>query len=460
MKRPSLGREGLVLLILIVVGASWLAVESARGVLDGPMRPPLDSSLFVERAVFCPSAPQGSDASAHVTAGPIDEDPVLMEIEPREEDPVEIQDSILTDRFDSPTDLQVISYGRIATASTTTFYRSPVQGLAASPCSNSASRRWLFPAGSSAQGYNEQLVFFNPFPDEAVVRVSFVTPGGVRSKANLANVAVPSGGSTTVKLNRFILQQPVLGADVTAIRGRIVARKTLFSNDDDRPSGVGATLGAREASTEWFFPLGGSGKGIEERISIMNVTDDEALITISLVGDEAVEQPADLVEIPVGRQSTRSISLSKALGGKDIGGMSAIVRSENEVPIYAERALWYDTEDFQGFSLELGSPRASASWWLGPAGAKPTQDSIIVLNVGQEEASLEIEVLVAGTGPDKLVISDLKVPAGGRLRIPLTGKVAGTSVALLRSSSPVVAERVGYSSTAGDVAALMGIPIE
>lgn len=450
----------MVAVVLIAIAGAGAGYEATRDDVIQPPPPAIDTSLFVERAIFCPPAPEGTDATARLTTGPIDDEPLLLDIEPSLDEPVEISQEIKRKAFRNPTNAQVISYGRFAAATTSTFYRAPTRGLTASPCSNSAARRWLFPAGSSSRGYNERLVLYNPFPDEAVVRVSFITPNGVRSKANLSNVAVPVGGATTVRVNRFILQQPVLAADVSATRGRIVAWKTLFSDDDDRPKGVGSTLGSREGSTDWFFPSGAATEGIEEKIYLLNTTDKEAIVTISLVGDDPIDQPNELVEIEVPRRSSKSIGVSKALGGGASGGMSAIVHSDNGVPIFAERAVWYSGA-FKGFSLEVGSPHASASWWLGPASDAPTQDSIVVLNVGQDEATISLDLLTEeGSGPTRLNISDLTVPAGGRLRIPLMDKVDSASVVLLRSSTPVVAERVAYSSSAADVAALIGIPIE
>lgn len=460
MRIPVLGREALVALAIVAAAGIGAGLEAARGDVAEPAPSQMNSRLFVERATFCSSAPEGADATTHLTAGPIDEEPLLLDIEPGSEEPAEISQRIVRRAYRNPTNAQVISYGKFASAATSTVYRAPVPGVTAAPCSNSASRRWLFPAGSSSRGYNMQLVLYNPFPDEAVVRISFVTPNGVRSKANLSNVAIPSGGATTVKVNRFILQQPVLAADVSATRGRIVAWKTLFSNDDDRPKGVGGTVGSRAGSTDWYFPSGASGEGIEERMYLLNTTDEEAIVTMSLVGDESVEQPNELVEIEIPRRSSKSVAVSKALGAQDVGGVSAIVHSDNGVPIFAERAVWYSGA-FKGFSLEVGSPLASASWWLGPAAVAPTQDSIVVLNVGQKEATVTLDLLTeAGSGPSRLNVSDVKVPPGGRLRIPLMDKVDATSVVLLHSSSPVVAERVAYSSSVGDVAALIGIPIE
>lgn len=460
MRIPVFGREALVAVVILTLAGAGAGFEATRDDVIEPVPPPPGSRLFVERATFCSPAPEGADATVHLTAGPIDDEPLLLGIEPGSEEPTEISQEIVRRVFRNPTNAQVISYGKFASATTSTVYRAPVPGLASAPCSNSASRRWLFPAGTSVRGYNEQLVVYNPFPDEAVVRISFITPNGVRSKARLSNIAVPSGGATTVKVNRFILQQPVLAADVSATRGRIVAWKTLFSNDDDRPKGVGGTLGSREGSTDWYFPSGASGDGIEERIYLLNTTDEEAIVTMSLVGDESVEQPRELAEIEIPRRSSKSVNVSKALGAQDVGGVSAIVHSDNDVPIYAERAVWYRGA-FKGFSLEVGSPHASASWWLGPASVAPTQDSILVLNVGQKEATVTLDLLTEeGSGPSRLNVSDVKIPAGGRLRIPLMDKVDAASVVLLRSSSPVVAERVAYSSSIGDVAALIGIPIE
>ena len=451
----------------VVAGAVLImvALGVATETLGDPLpdeQPPVATGqkLFVERALFCHTVVEGMEGTAHLTTGPAGDDPLLLDVIPGGPGPRELQDRVVTREFRQPSTAEVISYGGFAVANTVTNFKRPVPGLGAASCVNSAARRWYFAQGSSAPGFREFLILYNPFPDEAVARVDLVTPDGIRSKANLADVAVPSGGTTAIRVNDFILQEKVLGAQIEAVRGRIVAWKTVFARPENRPEGVGSTVGARKASPQWFFPAGAVGPDVDERISVLNPTDREAIVTISLVADEKMLQPEDLVEVSIPGHRVKELSITDAVG-RDVGAVSAMLRSENGVEVIAERAVWYRSSEFKGFSLSLGAPKASASWWLGPAAAAPRRDAVVVLNVGQEEASITIELLIPeGKGANRVKIDDVTVPAGGRAHIPLEELADGLTVAILRSSAPVIAERVAYSAFSNDVAATSGIPID
>lgn len=461
MRRWGRTTEFVAVSLLVGLAAGGLALEAALGQAEDPASRPLAQKLFVERALFCPPNPEGSDATVDLSVGPTDEDPLLIDIEPGGEGTQELHQRIVKRSFAEPTNAFVVSYGKFAAATVATSYREPEEGIGAAPCSNSAARRWFFPQGSSARGFNQRLVFYNPFPDEAVVSVRFLTPEGPRSKANLADIPVPSEGATTVPVNRFILQQPVLASEVEAVRGRIVAWKTVFFDPDDGSPGVGSTVGARDGSTEWYFPSGASGENINERISVLNPTDREAIVTISLIAEEERPQPDSLLEVAIDRRSSKSFSITKALAGERFDALSAIVRSENGVPILAERSVAYDTDEVRGLTLELGAPRASPSWWVGPAAPDPDRDLLVLLNVGQEEATVELDLLTTDeTGGRRLNLSDLTIPAGGRTILRLDRMTDEAAVVLVRASTSVIAERFATSKDPDAVASLMGIPID
>lgn len=458
MRRGQRFREysvGAAILVLVGVG---LAVEATGDPFSREQPASTDQKLFVERALFCPSLVERMEGAAHLTTGPFGDEPLLIDIEPGGEGPRELTGDVLRRVFRQPSAMEVITYGGFAVASTATSFRKPVEGLAAANCGNSAASSWYFAGGSSAPGFNEFIVLYNPFPDEAVVRVQLVTPQGIRSKANLANVPIPSRGTTAIRVNEFVLQEPVVGAHIQALRGRFVAWKTVFAQPDGRPNGVGSVVGARETATEWFFPAGSVGSDADERITVLNPSNEEAVVSISLATEERSLQPDDLIEVEIPGRRVQEFSITKAVG-RDVGGVSAVLRSDNGVGVIAERAVWYKSEGFNGYSLSLGAPKASASWWLGPAATAHERDSVIVFNVGQEEATVSVQLLTP-TETEKVTIDDVKVPAGGRARIPLSDLVDQPAAAILSSSAPVVAERIAYSSSVRDVATMMGIPIE
>ncbi|MFP5298532.1 MAG: DUF5719 family protein [Actinomycetota bacterium] len=452
---------GVLVVVLLLMG---IAVDAfSDDVEPAPEQTP--APLFVERSSFCLGLPGddevGAVGDAAVAASGTSTEQISIGSEPSQAEPEVVRGGVLEQTVREPGALQMIGYGATAMASSSLRLESPLAGMASANCSRDASMQWLFPAGSSEQGFNEWIVLLNPFRDEAVVRVDLLTADGPRTKSQLSDVSVPSGGMQVLKMNDYILQQDVLGVRVVAGRGRVVAWKSMFAQAEGMSPGVGTTLGARQGATDWYFPVGAIGPGAREVLSILNPSDDEAIVTVSLTATEgAVQPPADLVEFTMPAETTTDIDLSSAFKKQDLGGVSVSIRSVNEVPIVAERSLWYSDEGFKGFATELGASQGARAWWVGSAATSSDRDSLVLLNTSGSEATVQITLMTPKGQPiEGGLLADITVPAGGRTRVDLDDLVDGTSVALVTSDTEVVAERVVYSSATEDVATIMGIPL-
>lgn len=441
---------------VVMVAGVGLSMTRPEVVMVETVRP---VALFEERSVFCFAVPgeedRVADATSHVIGAPFGVEEALIGTEPSDQPPETVRDDLVIRSADAGMPLRLVGHGaRVAGASSTRF-RGPVSGLGAARCADAAGTSWLFPAGSSERGFSEWITIFNPFPDEAVVRVDLFTEQGARSKANLADVAVPAGRSTTVRLNDFILQEPSLSAEVTALRGRVVAWKSLFVDAEETAPGVATTLGAPGGATDWYFPAGAVGPEARQFVSILNPTEDEALVSVSVVADTEVVLPPDLLEMPVPARSSITIDLADNVRPKDPGGTSVAVRSVNSVPIAVERTSHYDSEGFRGVSTEIGATQAARSWWVPPATVAPERDAVVVLNTTDEPVRVEVDLF--GPGATGEVPKPVEIPPGGRIRIGLATE--GPAIALVEASGAVVVERIAYSSAAGDVASVMGTPV-
>lgn len=459
--RNELAVGGLAL-ALVIAGT----IVSAVGETPSPTKLSIEGPRYNEKAAFCLTVP-GDDESlakgeATVTASGLDTEEATIGSEPATGQPEAMRGTVATRSISEPVPLHMVGYGTTVHASTGLAFTDPLGGLGAANCSREASSRWFFPYGSSEQGFNGWIVLYNPFRDEAVVSVDLLTSEGPRSKSQLSDVPVPSGGTQVLKINDYILQQRTLGIRVVAARGRVAAWRTTFAQPEGLSPGVGLTLGARQGAIDWFFPAGAIGGGSREVISVLNPSDDEAIVTVALTSAEGgVQPPADLVEFSLASDTTTDIDLRRALKNQDLGGVSVSVRSVNEVPIVVERAIWYSDESFKGFSTELGATRGATQWWVGPGGGSFDRDSLVLLNTTGEEATVQVTLMTPKGQPiEGGLLADVIVPAGGRARVDLDDLVDGASVALVSSDQAIVAERIAYSSRSEDVSTIMGIPLE
>jgi hypothetical protein len=452
-------REAFVILVMLIVFGTGVAVTVDA---PGPESTgfPVNAPLYSERAVFCPPVPDGTKGVTDLAISPLVEAPAGVLVEPLDAAPEELEPGeVVARRVDPSFPHNVVGYGSLLGVTKMTSFTEPVRGSAATSCSSRVSPDWYFPQGSSADGFNQLLVIYNPFPDDAVVRITFFTPDGARDRAGLSDVAVPSGRSTTIALNDFILQQPVLATQVSAVRGRMVAWKSLFTRGLAPGVGAGFTLGAPRTALAWYLPGASLERGVRERLSLVNPTDEEAVVTVSLVTEGEAIQPPGLLEMSLPRRSSRSLNLhqivDRELLGERPGGAGLVVTSVNEVEIAVERSAWYEAPSkLRGFATQIGSSTPANTWWMGPAMTAPRRDWIAVLNTGDNEA--RVSLAAAGPGSENIEIPPVTIPPGGRARIPLGASDTAT-VFFLSSDSPVVAERTAFDGQ--DVATVMGVPV-
>ena len=182
---------------------------------------------------------------------------------------------------------------------------------------------------------------------------------------------------------------------------------------------------------------------------------------MSLVTSGRSEGSAPLTEISVPPRSTVAVTLDESMISESGAGTSAIVQSVNGVPVVAERTVFYATEEVDGVASEIGAPSATERWLLGLATSRPETDSVVLLNPGAGDVTVTLELLrVDGRTLKPRTLRDLAVARGARLRVPISDQTDGEAMGVIvTATGPVVAERFSYSSGAGDVASLMGIPL-
>jgi len=457
-------RELLLSAVLVAALGCGLAFEGLAGEVDRPGPERIPGRRFTARAVFCSPSLSGADTSFAVAA--LERAAAVVEVEPHAARRAVTElapDRVLVHKVEERSGANVIGYGTMLGASAATQVDKPVDGEGAAECTAVASTSWYFAEGSSALDYDERLLIYNPFADEAVVQITTFGPRGDRSKANLSDVAVPSRSSVVVSLNDFILRHPFLSVAVNATRGRVVAWRALLAKPDDRADGLQFSLGATAVAQEWHFPDGAVGNGYEETLALLNPTEEEAAVEISLVTNKEILQPPKLLELAVPPQSSRSIALADFVQGrqKELGAVGAVVRSTNGVGVVAERTVWYSTSRLEGVASTVGSPVLADRWWLGPAAVAPQTDVVVVMNPGSTDVRVTITFLRRFGAPlAPAELDGVNVPSGARIRIPVGDTTGGApAVALIEATGPVAVERFSYSDQTSDVAALMGVPI-
>jgi hypothetical protein len=446
---------------LVGAGLLGVAIEAASDPVAEPPRAEVGGE-HVERAVFCAPSPDGSADTSVVLAATTGE-AISADVGVDAPEVIEITEGgDLLRRVSGGDALSPVGFGAHLAGGTSQRVTDPATGVGAAPCALRPSTKWFFPAGSSLLGFDERLLVYNPFPDEAVARVRFFTPSGEASKASLADVGVPSGEWEEIEVNEFVKTERLLSASVEAVRGRLVAWRALFVEPESGTSGVGLTLGAPVPSDTWYFPAGFAGDDASETLTILNPSDEEAAVTVSLTrSDKAVAPPSKLVEIPIEATSAQEVSLAEvgALEGAT-APLSATLTSTTGVEVVVERTLALTGDTIEGISTDVGASTRASMWFLPPPVVEPSTDTVAIMNPGSRAARVEIELFTRAGSRQPQELREIEVPPGLRVSVDL-GRFseAGPAVALLRSDAGVVAERIAYPESGADVAGEMGIPL-
>ena len=186
-------RDGIVAIAIALFLFAGVALDAWGPKVSADPAVEKDDAVFTARAVFCPPSLGKPAGRMTVTTAARGDEPVTIGFEPASDERTELAPGNVLERKPSTAEAaDVVGYGGLVDATVVTSIDEPISGVGAAACAPAASTRWFFPEGNSTVTHDERLVIYNPFPDEAVVNVSLLTPGGERSKAGLADTAVPS----------------------------------------------------------------------------------------------------------------------------------------------------------------------------------------------------------------------------------------------------------------------------
>ena len=144
--------------------------------------------------------------------------------------------------------------------------------IATEPCARGASSDWYFANGTTLKGAQQYLVLFDPFGDDAIVDVTFLTDDGVQEPDDLQALSVPRRSRVTIPVTTSCRASATVAVHVHARSGRVVAeRSQLFdgtaSDGEVVRQGVALSLGAAVAAPRVVLPVRHHGRRRHRRRS-------------------------------------------------------------------------------------------------------------------------------------------------------------------------------------------------
>jgi hypothetical protein len=318
------------------------------------------------------------------------------------------------------------------------------EDVAVGPCATGPSSAWHFAAARTDRGTQLWLALFNPFGDDAIVDLSFLTDGGFLAPSDLQGIVVPRRTRVLVPLHDSVRRQATVATQVRTRTGRIVAEQASIREAD--PKGLAVSLGTPDLSAHWSFPVGGVGGG--DSVAIANPGASPAQVTVAVRLDGDATLAPQVVVVP----SRATVAVD--VGARVPAGLGAWIEVDaHGTPVVAEQTL---TRPPVGLATSLGIPSAAMRWAFATGRAiGDSADSIVVANPGRTAARVTLHVLRDGTGdtPQRSV----RLASGRRFIFDLTALGVEESAGIVVDATrPVAVARQGVGSAGVTVSP--GIP--
>ena len=339
------------------------------------------------------------------------------------------------------------------------------------PCLTAASPEWYFAAASTRRDARVRLSLLNPYADDAVVDIAFVTDEGAREPVAYKGVVVPANALVVLDLGSEVTRRAQMSFSVVARTGNVLASRLQSFNGGLGLSGVSLSAGAHRAEQQWLFPLGvaGAGTGAANSFVLYNPNAAEARVDLTVELDASLQArgvPPFELTVPPGQR----VELTFGADGVGDGGAhpsSEVYALDATARLLPSEQYWVSVRSFNGVGVVVERLRTAATGTPAPgvsilggrtAGASrgmlalPNVDghpgTVAVVNPSLETISrLSLEVLT-GSGWQPLEgFEDLEIRPRRRLLLDLGGRIPADTLALrFDASEPLVAS---YSGPAG-----------
>ena len=318
----------------------------------------------------------------------------------------------------------------------------------ATPCSSRASDRWHFADGVTAKDASLAMSLFNPFPEDAIVDLSFSTDQGRASPAAFRPIVVPARTLVVRQIGDHVRRREAISTEVAVRTGRVVAAVTQTRTAAGK-AGLSVSLGAPSLGSLWQFSAGVLGDGMDEHYAVANPGRREAKLLFQLILAEGVAESFERT-VPAGDRL--DVVINEELGVPRGVQHSVTIESLNEARVVVSRTLQFAAPATEQGRADTIGMRRSANRWLFAAGgpSEGNREWVFVTNTGTTAARVSVTGLDSGSELAIDGLQDREVGPGRRAAFLVNDHVQRPALPLVvTSSAPVAVERAYYQAAGG-----------
>lgn len=291
-------------------------------------------------------------------------------------------------------------------------------------------RSWYFAEGTTDWGFEEYICIQNPCIEDATVTATYMLPEDSGAGQVVGDpIIVPAFSRTTITVSNQVGASDV-SVKIDADEKVICERSMYWNGRIDGHDSIGVT----EPHKTWYLAEGCTDYGFEEYICIQNPGSDDATVNMTYNTSSGPVKRDPLV-VPGGSRVTVKVNDDLA------APCDVSTRVESDVPVVAERAMYWDSRRGGHSSIGVSSP--SSQWFLAEGSTDWGFDTYILLqNPGGNDATVDLKLLGANGFVEA---NDIRLPAGSRFTFIARDAVGSTDFSTwVESDEDIICERSMY----------------
>lgn len=315
-------------------------------------------------------------------------------------------------------------------------------GGASALCSSEAGARWITGDGATTIDATTTLSVFNPFPEDALLDVRFVTDRGAALPAALQGISIGAQSVQSIDVGTFVRRRQRVAAIVRARIGRVAVERITSFDGSGRQKGTTISPGTASASPTWYFPSGRTSSVFRESYVLFNPTRRPvtAVIDVLVDGVAGVEPfeidiaPLNVAELVPGSESRIPRNT----------GYSVVVSTDDGSDIVVERTVDARGKFRRGYASSPGIVAPAETWIIPDVEASAERsDTISLLNPTDTNAVISLRTLGPNGVEPVRAAQDFAIGPSSRLDVRLGDYTVLTGRSLVVSSpgTPIVVDR-------------------
>lgn len=317
-----------------------------------------------------------------------------------------------------------------------------------SPCLTRSSKHWFLADGRTTRDSTLIYCLFNPFPEDAIVDLSFVTEEGELAPDAYKALLVKARSVLALDVGQEVIRHEYVSGRVDVTVGRLSVWRLQHFDGTAFREGVLVSSASPELEMRSDFPSTVLDNSGYEQLHFFNPTPVETHAVAEFVLEEGSVEPMDVTVPANGRFTVDLHADPRVPKGSSHGILVSVLDGEGLVVDRSVDGL--PGAASRGVDSQPGLATSAKEWITGAAEVQEgASTQIWVLNTSGKEAEISVELQRDSKSFTPTDLQKVVVPAGARAQIVLEGSVEpGSYTAIVRSTGAIEVQRIEGNAVA------------